>query len=117
MLKTILFSLLFAASIAIAADKNEDFYVNDCDSYGQLAYSTTYLRHHPVMFEDGVKRIMTRNEFVIRFKAYMEKSKIDEKETNRLLTDMLEIWDNEASDDPVDLYIENKAKCEKSGRQ
>lgn len=118
MIKTMLFSLLFAASIAVAADKNEDFYVNDCDSYGQLAYSTTYLRHHAVTFEDGVKRLMTRDEFIARFKAYIfVKSKIEETEANRLLTEMLEVWDTEQSDDPVDLYTENRAKCEKTGRK
>lgn len=118
MLKTILFVLLLVAGGAMAEDeKNSDKYVNDCDSYGQLAYTTTYLRHHAVTFEDGVKRFMTRDEFIERFKTYMKKSEIDQGETDRLLKEMLEVWDTEMSDDPVDLYTENRAKCEKSGRK
>jgi hypothetical protein len=118
MFKTMLFSLLFAASIAIAADKNEDFYVNDCDSYAQLAYSTMYLRSTPVTFEDGVKRLMTRDEYIARFKVYVfEKSKIEVTEATRLLTEMLMVWDTETSNDPVDLYTNYRAKCEATGRK
>jgi len=118
MIKTILFVLLLAAgSVFAEEDKNAVAYVNDCDSYGQLAFSTVYLKTHPVTFEDGVKRLMTKDEFIARFKAYMGRSNISEEETNRLLNGMLQTWDTETTADPVDLYTHYRAECEKTGRK
>lgn len=109
MFKAILFMVLLAAGSAFA---QEDTYVNDCDHYGRLAYTTMYIRSTPVTFEDGVKRLMTRDEFTARFKILMARSNISESETDRLLKDMLEAWDTETTNDPVYLYNYYRDKCE-----
>lgn len=112
MFKTILAVLLLVSSIAFAQDdKNAKSYVNDCDSYGQLAYTTTYLREHPVTFEDGVKRLMLKAEFGARLTKYLTNSNLPDTEVARLMKDMMEVWDTEMDGDPVDIYTTYVNKC------